>query len=42
MQHLQNPMPCYDLTFFDLIQAIRLKSSWRHEKQQIPQAGHAL
>jgi hypothetical protein len=27
MQHLQNPMPCYDLTFFDFIQAIGLKSS---------------
>jgi hypothetical protein len=39
---LAEPMPCYDLTFFDLIQVIGLKSLWRHEKQQITQVGHAL
>ena len=40
---LAEPMSSYDLTFFFyLIQAFGLKSSWRHEKQHITHAGHAL
>jgi hypothetical protein len=39
---LAEPMPSYDITFFDLIQAIGLKSSWRHEKQQIAHVCHVL
>jgi hypothetical protein len=39
---LAKPMPSYNLTFFDFIQAIGLKISWRHKKQQITHASYTL